>query len=69
MLLSSPIVGSGWSGRNEIFGGGWGHGQEHLSLEPAQSVKAWPKKGGKFGFFWVLLCEMAFFGVFVAPVS
>ena len=42
--LSSPLYGSGWSGRNEIFGGGWGHGQEHLSLEPAQSVKAWPKK-------------------------
>ena len=42
--LVSPLYGSGWSGRNEIFGGGWGHGQEHLSLEPAQSVKAWPRK-------------------------
>ena len=27
--LSSPLVRSGWSGCNETFGGGWGHGQEH----------------------------------------
>ena len=34
--LSSPLDRSGWPGRNEFFGGGWGHAQEHLSLEPAQ---------------------------------
>ena len=33
--LSSPLVKSGCFGRNEIFVGGWGHVQEHLSLEPA----------------------------------
>ena len=31
--------------RDETFGGGQGHGQERLSLEPAQSVKVRARKG------------------------
>ena len=30
---------------DETFGGGQGHGQERLSLEPAQSVKVRARKG------------------------
>ena len=35
---------------------------------PSQS-RVGQEKGGKFELFWVLLCEMASFGVFVAPAS
>ena len=67
--LRCELVRAPWPDRDETFGGGRGQVKERLSPEPAQSAKVCAKKGGKFEFFGVLLCEMAFFEVFVAPVS
>ena len=44
-LLREELVRAALADCDETFGGGQGHGQERLSLEPAQSVKVRVRKG------------------------